>query len=301
MVNVPQLADFVEAKYEGYFKLYNGDVAMATASVKDDIAMTFGDETINGFKQYTQFPLKKALDLPDGSDGFVHDDLASQLNEKFQNSKKYYDSGAVDSWFEVKPNTTLDEYFQAVHKVDELTNKVGLFDLAHNAPELNKARKIVNDFNNSPPPKLIQHHRDGSINEYDTVIQAGSTLSRNKNGQMVGYWDVNIKTGNSVSSIAYQDPDSGPMVYMPKRDRIVSGYNYIRENYPHYSNEGLIFRYPAFVANNIKEQQEKTAQQAEKPSLLGNFARWAAKRATKNIEKDFPGYINFVKENFRKQ
>jgi len=299
MVNVPLLADFVESKYEGYFKLYNGDAAMATASVKEDIAMTFGDESVNGFKQYTQFPIKKVLDLPDGSDGFVHDDLAGQMSEKFANSKKFYDSGATDSYWEVKPNVTLDEYFQAVHRVDELTNKVGIFDLSHNSPEIKKARKTIEDFNNSPPPKLIQHHRDGSINEYDTVIQSGSTLSRNKNGQVIGYWDVNIKTGNSVSSIAYQDPSMGPMVYIPNRDKIVSGANYIRENYPHYTNEGLIFRYPAFVANNIKEQRERTAQQAEKPSLLGNFARWLGNRASKNIEKDFPGYIEQVKKNLK--
>jgi hypothetical protein len=299
MVNVPQLSDFIDAKYEGYYKLFNGDNAMAIKSVKEDLDMTFGDESVNGFKQYTQFPIIKTFNLPENSEGFIHDDLASQLTDKFQNSKTFYDNGAVDSWWEVKPNVSLNDYFTAVHKINELSSNKNILDLVKSNHEIKKYRDIVESFHNSPPPKLIQHHRDGSINQYDSVIVANPLMSRNKNGEVIGSYDVNIKTPTSVTSIAYQDPTVGPMRYTPNRDKIISGNNYIKDNYPHYTNQGLIFQYPSFVSNNIKKQRERSESEKENPSLMGRFLRFSASRASKNLEKDFPGYIEQVKKNVK--
>lgn len=307
LVNVPQLADMIQGKFESYFKLNNGNAEMAKQMIQHDLNIAWGEEDVNGIKQYTPNPIKKAYNLPYDSNGFIHDDIASQLNKQFENSKKYYDQGVTDSWWEVKPYISMGEYVNAIHKVDELTEKRGYFDFSGATPELKKARQLIDDFNKSPPPRLIQHHRDGSLNEYDTIVQASSVLSKTKSNQMVGYYNIDINVNGTAVSVANIDPAAGPLRYMPNRERIIAGHSYIRNNYSRYTNQSLISMYPEFVKENVRMQREEQAKHSEDTSLMGDFARWAGKRLDKNIKKDFGGinpfvdYVDFVKNNIRKQ
>jgi len=306
LVNVPYLSSFIQDKYETYFKLVNGDDKTAISMLKQDLEVSFGNETVNGMKQYVYMPIKKVANLPDDSDGFVHDDMSSQLNDQFARGKELYDKGATNSYWEVRPQVSMKDYVTAVTKIDELSKKSRL--VTGVSDELKKYRSVVEQFHDSKPPKVILHHRDGSISEYDTVTQASPLLSystKDDTRKISGYYDVNIKVGDSVSTISNMDSDAGPVRYTPDRNRIMDGYSHIKNNYFQYTNEGYVHHYPKFVADNYRAQKKQDDIDSGKNSVMGDFARYIGKTVSKADTKLLGGmghdYVNFVKNNIRKQ
>lgn len=315
-VNVPQLSQFVADKFEGYFKLSNGDVGNAQKMLKHDIDNTFGYTSVNGDKEYAYLPINKVYNLPDNANGFIHEDLHNQLNKQFASTKEAYDKGLTDFYWDVKPKITMEEFTNAVVKIDELTEAQkkspvaqGLLNLGDIRQQKEKYRSVIEQFNASGPPEIFQHFRDGSVKKFEAVIQSSPGLSRanvnsSTSNPINGYYDINIKTPTSVTSIVTADPHAGPMRYVPDRARIMGAYNHINSNYNHYTNSSILMNYGDFVKGNVTKQLSK---EDKHNSVMEKYVNWVKKNVDSDRAKNSVGsnwasdYAEFVKKNIRNQ
>jgi len=300
LVNVPQLSEFVADKYEGYFKMTNGNKDVAQQMLKHDIDTTFGYTYVNGKKEYAHLPINMVYNIPDDANGFIHADLQEQLEKQFATSKEYYDKGLTNSYWEVKPKVEFKDYIVAINKIDQLTGEVGIFDTAGKRPELSKWRKVVDEFKSSAPPTLILHHRDGSLNSYEAVISSSPMLSRTSNtgSPIAGYYDINLRSGDSLTSIVNQDPSAGPVRYIPNRGIIVEGYSITAHNPMKYSDANLISKFHHARSERVKEQSQREGAVKENiRQYMGYIAKGIAEQGlgTEPVQKQLLSFAHFVK------
>jgi hypothetical protein len=240
LVNPNLVGDFVMQKYHAYFNYTNGDTATAQKLLQDDIAKTFGTTTVNGAPEFVMYPIEKIADLPEATRPFIHQDVIEQVSTQFQRSKELYDSGATSFYWEVRQDVDLDSALEARKKIDEIREKQfsspisqGVFDVGMLRPEKAKAQATLDEFMNSTP-KAVQHFRDGRTKEYELVIQGnqtlGTTAAANVGQPLTGYYDVNVRTGKSITPIITANPQDGPIRYSPNRKNITDKYNRVFPN-----------------------------------------------------------------------
>lgn len=236
LVDVPYLSDFVNDKFKGYYILSHGNEDIATRLTKADIDSTFGYTNVNGQKQFTHLPLNRMYGLPDDANGLIHEDMRGQVEKQFESSKALYDKGASDFYWMTQPQASTEHIQQMMIDVRKpfVPSNKGLVENSKERlkydQEIQFKKNAIENFRNGAPPKVIQHFRDGSSHEYELNVQSGANLGRNKQGGMVGYYDVNLKQGNTITSIAMADPNAGFIKYIPNKNKILEQYQKL---FPH--------------------------------------------------------------------
>jgi hypothetical protein len=234
VVNIPLISQYALDKYETYFKKNNGDVQIAQELLKEDIGRTFGTTYVNGKKEFMMFPIETRGNLPNNSEPFIHQDLRDQVSRKLTDTKKLYDNGQVDFYWEFNPTVDLDTALSSHRRVRELQPHYGSYKLEgtenvkhqlySQQRELIQAKENITSFVNSGPSKITQHFRDGHTKEYEIVIQPNQSLGVNSSKGVVGFYNVMLKAGKSTTPLLLADPSAGPPIYQPRYENIKKNY-----------------------------------------------------------------------------
>lgn len=243
--NLGLMADDSKKIFDSFFVASRGDVAWATEKTKLKMDQLYGVAYYNGRKEYTRNPVTKFANLPDNGNGVIHNDMAEQITKRFADTKDLYDQGKSDFYWEVKPYVTTEQAIHArteVNKIKEnyAKNPVtsGLLDIHNLRGTKNENQKIIDDYNNGPPPTAIQVFRDGTRKQYPINIQASSGLAKTSNGIVGGYY-VNLQTPKGSSSVALVDPIAGNIYYMPSNN-LSETYAEVNKNTVHEESANMI-------------------------------------------------------------
>lgn len=232
-VNVPELTQYVNNKFESYYRLNKGNNEMANLQLRQDINQTFDYDTTNGRKQFALFPIKKFYNLPENSNGFIHQDIKEQVEGQLKETKDLYDKGQFDYFWEVKPTVSSEELGHALDKVQQEWNpQPGQYKdskelaLAHANFERDKKiyRGRIEDFKQGAPPTAVRHWKDGHTEDFTLEVRASPNMSRNPNGEVNGFYDVRLQNKKGTQSFILANPNQSQIRYRPNRNRIIENY-----------------------------------------------------------------------------
>lgn len=211
----------LENTYHAYFDNLGGDAVTAQKQLQRTIDTVYGYTNINGHdKEYTIYPLEKAIGLPDNAKGVILNDVADQIKEQFVFTNEQYKAGKGDWFFEVSHRPSVIQPTDG-QLIDPATPNLKL------RLEGAKEKRLSNL--EASGVEVIQHFRDGTVKKYQTVVQASpfATKTADPNNPIVGGYDVLLKDDQGTKNISVANPLSGGVTYHPRVQKIKNEYGYI--------------------------------------------------------------------------
>jgi len=210
--------------YEGFYKLTNGDEATADSMYKDYVKQMYGETNINGQTQTTYMPLEKVLNLPHDATGVIQADVVKQVTTQFESTKKMYDEGKVNWYWEVLPRTSAESIIKHREKVKQSFQSTGFGDKS--LAVVSAVSEQISKFHQGEPIKVVKHYRARPSENFELVLNADPWLAMtgNPDNPIAGGWDIGLKTPNGVRSIYRDDPASGIISYVPDAKAIKANY-----------------------------------------------------------------------------
>lgn len=174
------------SKLSSLYQSNNGDFDSALKLTKQYVNDSYGDTGVNGGKHKTLNPIEKVLGFQN-ADGvpYIQKDIINQLSEKFAPTKKLYDEGKINDYWEIMPLSQ---------------NKHGIFSTTYD------------------PVQIKHHSRSGKEvkeNTYNLVLH----------GNNFDNWDVALDNGSGMRNLFQMAPYLAVTNYTPNRKSILDAYN----------------------------------------------------------------------------
>lgn len=231
--NLPGYTQKAKEVFETFFNTSNGDEVYAAQKSKEFMDRQYSASNVNGETELMYQPIENIPGIPHDATGAIQSDIVDQANTKFKETKKLYDEGKQDHWFEVRQKISADEAKTSKRILDALnegrlknpiTNAV--FDIHNKRKEYANHLAIVNTYNAGQPMTIIKHNRSGKDEVFEGMVQANpwGVATGNPSQPVAGGYDFLMKTQNGGTAIPTIDPLNSSIQINPRVDRIKSLY-----------------------------------------------------------------------------
>lgn len=262
--NTAAYTAYLQRLHRAFYIETGGDLTATQKMLQQTVNQNFGVTNVNNVKEYALHPIEKTLNLPSNSVGVIHSQIATQLDQSFAEGKQLFDEGKMDSYYQVAPRISLNQAIAARQKITEIRQKQlknpissGVFDLGNDRKELDKAQKVIDEFNTKGAPEVYKIYRGRPAEKYNVEVEASPALGFGKGNQVVGGYSLKLRNADSVMNIAVADPLGKNYTYYPSKADLEQ--NYMAVN-------------PPFEGSAIKVLTRKDSLQ-----LFGNIAKYVYK------------------------
>jgi len=208
--------------YKGYMQLTNGDEKQSKALTQKAIQKVYGTTYVNGMKQTARIPIEKIIKL-EGAEGLIQDDIHQQLIPQLAETKRAYDNGTSEFYWEIAPRISYDDYAAAKLSIKEK----GLSD-----PKYAVNSTTVKKFEKGEPIKIEQVFRNKQRHTYNINVSSSPYAQYSKiEGNIIGGYDIGIKdpeTGILSAMHGYFGQTQTLPEYRPDTQKITSRYISVR-------------------------------------------------------------------------
>jgi len=203
-------AYYLKDIFEDNMRYTKGNEVVATNMLQSALRRNWGITTINGDSEFTIYPLEKVLELEDGANPLIQEDIYEQLKVQFEANKSGFDSGHFPYYYRLKDRVSFNDYLKARKVIDEYYGHKdkSFFKFGKSATdELNriqnfeKAQATIKEFMAAKPNIVEIVHSDDTIEEYPIQVRP-STFMTVSEGEypVIGdyYLDAVNKSGTPI-------------------------------------------------------------------------------------------------------
>jgi len=209
-------------EYHTNFSISGNDKASRKA-IEESVRNNYGTTYINGFKQTTKHPIEQVLNLPHDAVGVVQEDVIRQLQPHFEDSKKRFDKGEANEYWEVTPRSTAEGLL--TKKESEQKALPGDFS-DKSILKQNIGNQDIGKYTTGAPIEVIRHPRNGKPEKYQVVIVSNpfSIPTGDKDHPIQGGFDIAVNNDKGIRNLYREAPSMGIITYDPDVAFIKSTY-----------------------------------------------------------------------------
>jgi hypothetical protein len=243
MLNPTVYGNDILREYQEYYKMLNGDDVTAQQLIKESVKQNYGDSMINGQRQTVYHPIEKVLNLPDNAIPVVQLDIAEQMQSKLEKTKKDYDEGKINEYWELTSRHNIQDmvkqkesFYSPKLNKEKISPTLGNLNPAINEnPEINihpeatlkSTLKANVDIEHGSAIEIRKHLRNGKVEKYNLVLQMNpfSGKSDDPAHPINGGWDISIVSKEKgMLPLIREAPYLGLITYNPDIAKIRSNY-----------------------------------------------------------------------------
>jgi hypothetical protein len=184
ITNQRALTATVVGQYKDAMKWANGNEEIALSMIDRGFKKAWGVSEINGRKEMTYLPIEQAVRLDSGAVPLMQLEIAQQVKMQVADTKRAYDQGHSEFYYEVKEPPEFDKYLKA----KSLLKEKGLSD-----PTYAVDKQLVKQFEAGAPVEVARVYRNKNKEEFTVNVMSNPYQGVDpQSGTVKGDYDIGL-------------------------------------------------------------------------------------------------------------
>ena len=243
--NLTAFTNDMRDHFDAYMQYTNGNEDVSKTMASNYAKKAYAETSINGVKETAYLPVDSAINVPVNGTALIQSDIHANLSGQFDEGKKAFDNGTLDSYWRLKDRVSFEDYAKAKSTVNEALNRKGYLKAARSKQGLEQElsgksgitalresvkeeRDIVSDYESAKPIEVEQVMRNGDVHMYHIQTSSSPMTSvSSTTGQVVGPYLTQVKdpiTGITSNIHSYFGSTRTMPEYRPDAEWIRSNY-----------------------------------------------------------------------------